>query len=50
MLEEDERRERLAGLGLPLVEIGLDPLGIDVDGVLAIAADLGAQLEDEVRA
>ncbi len=48
MLAEQERRERLATLGLPVVEIGLDPMGIDVDGLFGIAGDLRLQLAAEV--
>jgi anion-transporting ArsA/GET3 family ATPase len=49
-LEELQRKERLAELGLPLIQVDLDPLGIDEAAVFAIAATLRDQLADEVRA
>ncbi|MBO0810703.1 MAG: AAA family ATPase [Microlunatus sp.] len=49
MLDELQRKERLEELGLPIVDIDLDPLGIDEAAILAIAATLRDQLADEVR-
>ncbi|HEY9289877.1 MAG TPA: ArsA-related P-loop ATPase [Microlunatus sp.] len=50
MLAEHQRRQRLQQLGRPLVEVDLDPLGIDVEALFGIAATLRDQLAAEVRA
>lgn len=50
MLDEDQRRLRLRDLGLPIVEVDQDPLGIDTAALFGIAARLRDQLSDEVRA
>jgi anion-transporting ArsA/GET3 family ATPase len=47
-LQEDGRRERLAALGIPVVEVSLDAAGIDETALLSIADQLAGQLEDEV--
>lgn len=49
MLDEHHRKERLEELGLPIVNVDLDPLGIDEAAILAIGATLRDQLADEVR-
>jgi anion-transporting ArsA/GET3 family ATPase len=49
MLDEDARRDRLAELGRPIVEIGLDPLGIDVAALFSIADALRDQLPEEIN-
>ena len=49
MVDEDRRMRRLAELGLPIVEVGLDPLGIDTGALFGIAERLRDQLADEVR-
>jgi anion-transporting ArsA/GET3 family ATPase len=50
LLAELERRERLQELRLPILDVDLDPLGIDEAAILAIASSLRHQLADEVRA
>lgn len=50
MIDEHQRKERLEDLGLPILNVDLDPLGIDEAAILAIAATLRDQLADEVRA
>jgi hypothetical protein len=49
MLDEDARRARLAELGRPIVEVGLDPVGIDVAALFNIADALRDQLPDEIN-
>ena len=46
-LSERERHQRLTALGLPLVEVALDPSGIDEAAVFAIAEQLRGQLRLE---
>lgn len=43
-LEQQVRHERLAQLGLPLVQVDFDPLGIDAGSLVAIAEQLTDQL------
>jgi anion-transporting ArsA/GET3 family ATPase len=43
-LEQQVRHERLAGLGLPLVQVDFDPLGIDANALAGIAEQLTDQL------
>jgi anion-transporting ArsA/GET3 family ATPase len=50
LIDELQRRERLQELGLPILNVDLDPLGIDEAAILAIATTLRSQLADEVRA
>ncbi len=44
-LTERERHERLTRLGLPLVQVALDPSGIDEAAIFAIARQLCDQME-----
>jgi len=50
LLDEHQRKERLAALQLPILDVDLDPLGIDEAGILAIGARLRDQLAEEIRA
>ncbi|QDP95091.1 ArsA family ATPase [Microlunatus elymi] len=50
MLAEHQRRLRLQQLDRPLVQVDLDPFGIEVESLFGIAATLQDQLADEVRA
>ncbi|HEY0239172.1 MAG TPA: ArsA-related P-loop ATPase [Friedmanniella sp.] len=43
-LEQQVRHERLAQLGLPLVQVDFDPLGIDAESLVGIAEQLTDQL------
>ncbi|MGI3780995.1 MAG: ArsA family ATPase [Janthinobacterium lividum] len=43
-LEQQVRHERLAQLGLPLVQVDFDPLGIDAESLVSIAEQLTDQL------
>ncbi|GAB2590915.1 ArsA family ATPase [Microlunatus antarcticus] len=47
-LEQQVRHERLQQLGLPLVQVDFDPLGIDAESLFAIAEQLTDQLALEV--
>lgn len=49
MLDEDARRERLTELGLPIVEVGLDPYGIDVSSLFSIGDAIREQLPEEIN-
>jgi anion-transporting ArsA/GET3 family ATPase len=49
LLDEHQRKERLAELQLPILDVDLDPLGIDEAGILAIGARLRDQLAEEIR-
>lgn len=49
MLDEDAQRNRLAELGLPIIEVSNDPGGIDTDAMLAISDALSGQIPGEVR-
>jgi anion-transporting ArsA/GET3 family ATPase len=49
LIDEYQRRQRLVALGLPIIDLDLDPLGIDEAAILAMAATLRDQLPDEVR-
>lgn len=48
MLAESECRRRLVKLGLPLVDVELDPAGVDETSLFAIAETLAAQLQSEI--
>ncbi|GAB3920266.1 ATPase [Microlunatus endophyticus] len=49
LLDEHQRKERLESLRLPILDVDLDPLGIDEAGILAIGARLRDQLAEEIR-
>jgi anion-transporting ArsA/GET3 family ATPase len=46
-LQEQQRHDRLTGLGLPLAQIAFDPAGIDEGAILAIAEQLTDQMSLE---
>jgi anion-transporting ArsA/GET3 family ATPase len=46
-LQEQQRHDRLTGLGLPLAEIAFDPAGIDEGAILALAEQLTDQMSLE---
>lgn len=48
MLAEAECRRRLVKLGLPLVDVELDPAGVDESSLFAIAETLADQLQKEI--
>ena len=48
MLAEADCRRRLVKLGLPLVDVELDPAGVDETSLFAIAETLAEQLDAEV--
>ena len=50
LLDAHQRKERLAALQQPILDVDLDPLGIDEAGILAIGARLSDQLAEEIRA
>jgi anion-transporting ArsA/GET3 family ATPase len=43
-LEQQVRHDRLQGLGLPLVQVDFDPLGIDAESLFTVAEQLTDQL------
>ena len=43
-LEQQVRHDRLLRLGLPLVQVDFDPLGVDAESLVAIAEQLTDQL------
>lgn len=49
ILAERECRERLTGLGVPIVEVPREPLGVDLTTLGSIADVLGDQLAEEVN-
>jgi anion-transporting ArsA/GET3 family ATPase len=46
-LQEQQRHDRLTGLGLPLAQIAFDPAGIDEGAILALAEQLTDQMSLE---
>ncbi len=48
MLAEADCRRRLVKLGLPLIDVELDPAGVDETSLFAIAETLAEQLEAEI--